>query len=246
MASETDADRAQAPTYVSGTVIWAAPAVVLLGMLLVAWAMKLPILHLLDSEAVVHWDTTVLQWFQARATPTRDNMAVAISLVGSPVAMVTYGLLGVGALARRRQWSFLFCWDTLFIGVLILTLTLKNIFHRARPAGAEQFLAGSSHSFPSTHALAAVACFGMIGIALARVQFRDADQRIMMGILLTTLVLLIGTSRLYLGVHRLSEVLAGYAVGLVWLLVCLAALHRASSTASRNASRLAAGSPPLK
>lgn len=235
MASGIDADREQMPSSVRGTIIWAAPAVVLLVVVLVAWMMRLPMLRLLDSETVVRWDTTVLQWFRARATPTRDNMAVAISLVGSPVAMVTYALLGVGALVRRRQWSLLFCWDTLFIGVLILTLTLKNIFQRARPVGAEQFLAGSSYSFPSTHALAAVACFGIIGFALARVQFRDADQRIMMGILLTTLVLLIGTSRLYLGVHLFSEVFAGYAVGLVWLLVCLAALHRASRNASRGA-----------
>lgn len=163
----------------------------------------------------------VREWFRARATPELDRFFVGVSLLGSPVSMIVYALAGLSLLVNRRQWALVYCWDTVFLGIVALTLSLKNVFHRARPEGAERFLNSMSFAFPSTHAVSAVAGFGMIAYVLATVVYKERDQRAILLLVTIAWILLMGTSRLYLGVHYLSDVLAGLAVGGAWLSVCL-------------------------
>lgn len=97
---------------------------------------------------------------------------------------------------------------------------LKRRFRRGRPDLWAPLATETSHSFPSGHATMATIFFGAAGMALARLVPHPAGR---LGILLAAalLILAVALSRVYLGVHWLSDVLAGILLGVVWLAVCL-------------------------
>jgi len=222
--SETKAKRGTAALQI----LWL-PAIALVAAILAAWLLKPVVEHILASPAVHDCDTQLLAWFRAQATPALDRVFQGITLLGSPFAMVMYAFVGLSVLVNRREWLLLFTWDVMFLGLLALTQTLKPMYHRARPTDAAQFLHGISYGFPSSHALGAIAAFGMIAFALAEATGMERESRAVLWIFTTILIITISVSRLYLGVHFLSDVLAGLLVGGVWLAVCLFALRRAKS-----------------
>ena len=211
--------------------IWLVPALVLVLFLLAAFAGKGWTESLLDSKTISQCDTTVREWFRTRSSPALDQFVVAFSLLGSPVAMVVVALSGLSLLIPRRQWSLIYTWDAAFLGLLTLTSVLKQLYHRARPAGAQEFLYSQSFSFPSGHTTSAIVGFGMIAYVLGTRVYTDRDQRAVLWIAAPLLILAMGVGRLYLGVHRLSEVVGGFLVGGAWLLMCLWSLKRFGQSA---------------
>lgn len=95
---------------------------------------------------------------------------------------------------------------------------LKALFHRARPAA---IYAPLGYSFPSGHSFFAVTLYGMAAYWMTR-PTGDAPRRRWVGPVVVLLILLIGFSRVYLGVHYPSDVLAGFTVAIPWLWACLA------------------------
>jgi undecaprenyl-diphosphatase len=107
-------------------------------------------------------------------------------------------------------------------GSIVLTTVLKSVFQRARPELFDSGYQASFYSFPSGHATVAVGFYGMLTLVLAyRLQGTTRWAVAILGILV---VLLIGFSRLYLGVHYPTDVLAGYLAALLWL-VCVGAVY---------------------
>ena len=123
----------------------------------------------------------------------------------------------------RKGWklsAMLFLVST--AGSAVLTTVLKSVFERARPELFDSGYQASFYSFPSGHATVAVGFYGMLTLVLAyrlRGVLRWAVT--IFGILV---VLIIGFSRLYLGVHYPTDVLAGYLAALLWL-VCVGAVY---------------------
>lgn len=232
MASEHSADWLRKLNDRPGVMIWLPPACSAALFIILAWIAKPIVERSLYSDVVAQCDTTVREWFRARATPQLDRFFVGLSLLGSPVSMIVYALAGLSLLVNRRRWTLIYCWDTVFLGIVALTISLKNVFHRARPEGAERFLNSTSFAFPSTHSVSAVAGFGMIAYVLAAVVYKERDQRAILVLVTTGWVLLMGASRLYLGVHYLSDVIAGLAIGGAWLAVCLWSHHKFSRQSS--------------
>ncbi|MEO7358988.1 MAG: phosphatase PAP2 family protein [Gemmatimonadaceae bacterium] len=209
-----------------GIKIWLVPTVILVLFMLTAFASKTGIESLLDSKTISQCDTMVREWFRAHSSAALDQFVVAFALLGSPVAMVVLALTGLSLLIPRRHWSLIFTWDVVFLGLLVLTSVLKRIYHRTRPPGAQEFLYSQSFSFPSGHATSAIVAFGMVGYVLGTQVYKERDQRVVLWIVTPLLILAMGIGRLYLGVHYLSEVVAGFLVGGAWLLVCLWSLKR--------------------
>jgi len=100
-------------------------------------------------------------------------------------------------------------------GAVVLENVLKLIFHRARP---DPFFIAKppSYSFPSGHALVSL-CFYFLLAGMLNLQLKKQWQRIAVWIVASIVVVLIGLSRIYLGVHWPSDVLAGYAAAVVWM-----------------------------
>lgn len=115
----------------------------------------------------------------------------------------------------RKKWEIIPLWLSI-IGSEGTTFVAKIIFHRPRPVNAV-FLE-SQNSFPSGHATIAVAFYGMIAYFL----FKKTKNIILRSlIILSTFIVMtaIGFSRLYLGVHYVSDVWTGYLIGTLWLLI---------------------------
>ncbi len=133
--------------------------------------------------------------------------------------------LGVAiALLVRREKLLLYGWLVAFIGGGALDWALKTIFRRDRPSFPNPFVHVLGYSFPSGHAMGSLIGYGMLAYLIAHsVRRRGID--VLVAICAGVLVLLIGFSRLYLGAHYLSDVLAGFAAGIVWLAANIIALE---------------------
>ena len=195
------------------------------------------------AEDVIHhdrlnqFDVTLLNWVQARATPAGYVIAEAISLLGSPVAL-TLLALGVGVLiAARQEWILLAGWLAALAGGGLLDALLKLAIRRPRPPDAARFLPHASWSFPSGHAMVSLVAYGMLAylLVLLWAHRRSVQLSVVLGAAL--LVVAIGMSRLYLGVHHFSDVVAGYAAGALWLSACISGV----SVARRPLDRAGTG-----
>ena len=138
--------------------------------------------------------------------------------------MAVIGVVVAAFLAIRRHWILLSGWVAAFAGAGVLTTVLKNVIQRPRPIGADQFLHGESFSFPSGHALGSLIGYGMLAYLLVLPVDRRRQQLLIVAAA-GVLIVAIGFSRLYLGVHYFSDIIGGYAAGLLWLSACISGLE---------------------
>jgi membrane protein DedA with SNARE-associated domain len=183
------------------------------------------------TEDVIHhdpltqFDLTLLNWLHARATPAGYAVSNAISLFGSPVTLTALALGGGLLLAGRRQWILLGGWLAAFAGGGALDALLKLVIRRPRPAYAAVFLHNYSWSFPSGHAMGSLIGYGMLAYVLVILWIHRRSTQISVLVGGALLILAVGISRLYLGVHYFSDVVGGYAAGVLWLAACVSGLE---------------------
>jgi undecaprenyl-diphosphatase len=188
----------------------------LLAALLVAAFLGLA--SLTTMPQVVAFNEELLRRVATLRGPMLDAAMLLFTRLGNPwVVAALLVVLGL-VLLRVRRWLDMLSVALAGGGALLLTEGLKLSYARARPAVVPSPLEISSYSFPSAHALGSLVGYGMllvVGLQLAR----RGWQRWMLGVALPVLILLIGASRVYFGVHFVTDVLAGFLVGLAWLLV---------------------------
>jgi membrane protein DedA with SNARE-associated domain/membrane-associated phospholipid phosphatase len=194
------------------------------------------------TEDVVHHDPltkldlTLTTLFRAHATPLGDRIFSVVSALGSPAAMAIVGAGGALFLLVRRKLVVLVAWLAAFGGAGLLTIVLKNLIRRPRPVSAAEFLYGTSFSFPSGHALGSLVGYGMLAYVIGATWVESRRGRLRLVIATAVLVVAIGLSRLYLGVHYFSDIVAGYAVGVLWLSVCISGLQVAQRRPLTNST----------
>ena len=166
------------------------------------------------------FDIAVRAWVHQFASPTLTSAMMVISALGSQglaVAVIIAIVIFLRLKWRRAAIGLLFT----VAGGLVLELTLKYAFHRSRPA---PFFGAVPHtySFPSGHSLMSFCVYGVLAGLLSH-RVRTAAVRVMVWIVAAALIVVIGVSRIYLGVHYPSDVLAGYLAAAVWVSALLAA-----------------------
>jgi undecaprenyl-diphosphatase len=165
------------------------------------------------SQETQQLDLTVLEWLRQFNSPTLDLAARVFSALGSEVVAVLLVVL-LGVLARRRRWGAAVALLLTTGGAQLLNNVLKGLFERTRPAPVTGLIPVQAFSFPSGHAMVSAAFYFFLAYLGWRV-IRGRWRPLWVGALLT-LVLLIGLSRLYLGVHYFTDVVAGYLAGFLW------------------------------
>jgi membrane-associated phospholipid phosphatase len=169
-------------------------------------------------------DQRLADWLHGRATDPLTDVFRAITWLGNLPILLAVTLLAVGILWRRRERTDAVFVALAFLGGQVLSNGMKLGFRRERPFFPDPLATESTYSFPSGHALVSLAVYGSIALVLAqRVRARGTRLALLGGT--AALVLAIGFSRLYLGVHFLSDVLAGYAAGVAWLALLYLALE---------------------
>jgi membrane-associated phospholipid phosphatase len=175
----------------------------------------------LHHDPLTQFDVMLLEWFHAHSTMEGVDIFAAISSLGSPPVLTGLGAVVAVIFAVKRSWILFAGWLAALGGVGVLDELLKHIIRRPRPPYALAILHGYSFSFPSGHAMASLIAYGMIAYLLA--VFWAKRWWLRVGIVATAaiLILSIGVSRLYLGVHYFSDVVGGYAAGVIWLSACI-------------------------
>ncbi|HEX9106528.1 MAG TPA: phosphatase PAP2 family protein, partial [Longimicrobiales bacterium] len=176
------------------------------------------------GETLTQLDRVLAARLHALATPGGVEVFRAISWLGSPVTWSVLSAVMLVALLARRRWLLAGGWAAAILGGGVLDLALKLLVHRPRPAFSDAFAVAAGWSFPSGHSMGALVGYGMLAY-LALLEVRRGWERVAVMAVAATLIALIGFSRLYLGVHYFSDVVGGYAAGVVWLSACVTGLE---------------------
>jgi len=171
--------------------------------------------EILEGE-VLAFDDRLRTLVHDVASPRLTTIMRAASLYGGPAVLIPAGLVAAAAfLVKGWRRGALLAVVTL-AGAGLLNLLLKFSFARVRPASFFDYPLPGSPSFPSGHALYAASVFGGLAVLLTA-RIRSLLLQLAIWFVATALILLVGLSRVYLGVHYPSDVLAGYAIGVVWV-----------------------------
>jgi undecaprenyl-diphosphatase len=205
--------------------------------LLLAEAMRAsnPVLERVDQTV---W-RSVHQFRHPGATP----FFVAFTYLGTGVGLGVLALIvAVGLLLRgHRRWpTFLMVTAA---GGGLLNHALKLVFARARPDMAEALWRSHSYAFPSGHAMGSVVVFGALVYLVMRASrsWRVRSAAVALGL---CLIAAISVSRIYLGVHWLSDIVAGLSAGLIWLATTTAAYEVFRRMRPRRAAHEEPGMTP--
>lgn len=187
------------------------------GLFLFAW-----IAEEANEQHTIRFDQAVRNWVHQFSSPGMTRAATFASFVGSDVLGAAFvGSLIVFAWLRWRRAAI---WLTVTMaGALVLDLSLKYAFHRQRPT---PFFGPLPHtySFPSGHALFSVCFYGVLAGLLAD-RIESLQAKICIWFVAGLLIVSIGLSRIYLGVHYPTDVLGGYLAAGVWVASMIAFDH---------------------
>lgn len=180
------------------------------------------------NNTIVQIDQAVAHelYQQGLKSPNLITFHKVISAIGLPGIWIMGVLVGLVFLLRRQRLH-LIVWSVTLIGGVLANNLIKLAFARPRPVFSDPFVIEQNFSFPSGHAMMAVIGFGMLAyILILPLRSRLLSVLITFGMIL--LVILIGISRMALGVHFFSDVMGGFAAGGVWLALCITVLDQLS------------------
>jgi undecaprenyl-diphosphatase len=218
-------------------------AILAAGALLTAWAGD----SFLDLAEALHAKTPQLSeldalahsWAAAHRSADSTFFFLTVTTIGGPAGLAVIGTIAGIVLAIKRRWRWLIYLAITCAGGVALSEELKHYFARARPALAEALRQASGYSFPSGHAMGSTIVFGALAYlasrALPRWRWKAAANA-----LACTLVLSVALSRVYLGVHWISDIAAGVSAGLLWVVVTTVAyevLRRARALRIQDRAR---------
>ena len=180
------------------------------------------------------FDDAVLRWMQSHQTPWLESVMLEITMLGTWIVVLS--IVSIAALflwlTRHRYSAALLLVAT--AGGIGLNNILKVGYSRPRPHIFEWGTTVASWSFPSGHAMSATVVYMTVAYLAARLQKRHVARLATLAIA-ATIVATICFSRLYLGVHYPSDVIAGVIIGLSWAAFCMATLEAIQRFAKRNA-----------
>lgn len=177
---------------------------------------------LLDNELKL-FDQIVIGIVHTLQGPVMTTVMKVITNIGSPPVMIGFALVAVVLLLVKKHF-----WDATMVGTALagswlMNELLKGLFQRTRPDAA-RLVEVTGYSFPSGHAMVSFALYGMLAY-LIWINLTSGCLRTVSTLAFALLVVAIGISRIYLGVHYPSDVLAGFAAGGFWLVGCILGLQ---------------------
>lgn len=189
-----------------------------------------------DPVAAV--DEAVAEWVAGHMPGWAEWAARPYSWVGGSIGLTLGGAVAVIWLVRRSEWPGAVLVLAVFAGSQLAASLLKRVFDRPRPDYGSAVPLPSSPAFPSGHAAAATACVGVLAVVVVGT-LPSPRARALVWAAGAVLGAGIAASRVVLGVHWVSDVVAGAAVGLAWLSACLLARDAILARRRRGSATLA-------
>lgn len=172
-----------------------------------------------QAPAIDSFNATINALVQG-ARGALDSFFVTITMLGDLLPMTALCLVVCAILAIARKWDSLAFFATNVLLAVVCVQALKFIFAVPRPGAETLVPIPGSFSFPSAHSFCSLIVFGMIGLLIFRALNRKGvpyNVAIVPGIILVIFAILIGLSRIYVGVHWPSDVLGGWLLAGMWL-----------------------------
>lgn len=169
-------------------------------------------------------DLRVAQWFHAHSAPLLTQAMLAVTHIHGPIPVTVAVVLIAVYLAWKKNWYWLVCLSVTVPFGILLNVFMKYAFHRARPSFGNPLLELTTYSFPSGHVAGATLFYGVMAAMLV-MRINAWRWRVMIVLAAIMMVALVALTRVYLGVHYLSDVLAAFAEGVAWLALCLTGMH---------------------
>ena len=172
----------------------------------------------LTGGPLVHFDRSIADALHTYASeaPSLTNSFRVVSILGSLEVLALVGVLVAVMLLVQRSWVALAAWLVAVLGGEVLNLLHKDLFARPRPSFEHPLVVETSYSFPSGQAIESVVVYRMLAYFVVLTSRAWGKRAVSVGGA-AMIVLLIGFSRIYLGVHYVSDVVGGFAAGGAWL-----------------------------
>jgi undecaprenyl-diphosphatase len=173
-----------------------------------------------ERDPLASLDAEVSEWVASSLPTAAEWLARPPSWLGGWIGLTVMGIVLGVVLVRERAWLDLGFLLATFAGSQIVVALLKGWFDRSRPDAGSAVDLPSSAAFPSGHAAAGAASLGAAAILVTeRLASPRARTLVWAGAIAGGLT--VGLSRIALNVHYVTDVIAGWCIGLAWLGVCM-------------------------
>jgi undecaprenyl-diphosphatase len=178
-------------------------------------------------------DSAAMAWTHVHATAWLTDVMLRVSYLGGPSATGVYVFLLVGYFLWRRQFGVALGVAAVVYGGMLLNVLVKYAFERARPVVENPVITLTTYSFPSGHAAASTIFAGLLCVLAFRSGSGHPDKALALAAA-TIWVGMVCASRVYLGLHYVTDVLAGVTEGVAWLAVSTLLIERFGTAAVRT------------
>ncbi|MFD4462689.1 phosphatase PAP2 family protein [Nocardia sp. NPDC058480] len=185
------------------------------------------------TSGISGMDTGVLDWMIAHRGEPLTSIAAVITDLGDTLSMAILAALAVGWFVLRRNLPVATLVAITSLGAGVLVWVIKRLVGRNRPPETSRMVFEPSLSYPSGHTLGSTVVVGIVAIVLIP-QITKHWVRMAATVLAVVFPVAVGLSRIYLGVHWTTDVLAGWIIGLLWLVLCVTAFTRGWQTPERG------------
>ena len=192
------------------------------GIFLIGYLAILGIVAWLCTEVwekeVFSFDRSFLLWIHQFANPQFDRIFLFFTALDDPPTVVTIFIITIAWLVMKRRYSDGIRFTIVCAGGVLINQVMKLFFAKPRPKLWHRLITETSFSFPSGHAVGSMVVYGFIAYILAK---EMQQHKHIIYATASLLIIAIGLSRLYLGVHYPTDIIAGYGIGFIWLITCM-------------------------
>lgn len=176
--------------------------------------------EVMEGNGITGADAAVQRFMLERRAAPLTDLFRAITWLGSAAVVAPLVGIAVVVLVRRREHLLAFGVIVATVGTSVLVQVTKALVDRPRPPVVSRLVAANGGAFPSGHSAQAIACYGALAWVLTRLTATRALHVVAWSSALA-IAFFVGLSRVYLGVHWVSDVLSGWFVGAAWLAVTI-------------------------
>ncbi len=192
-------------------------------LLVAAWLFGAIAEDIVTGDRLTLVDVAAAQWLHRHASAGLTRWMLLVTNLHSTLAVSCYSAIAAVYFWRTRQWRWLVTLAVCMAGGLALNVAMKLAFHRARPVFDQPLLTLTSYSFPSGHVLGSTILYGLVVVWVFAHTPKPGWRLLAIGVAAVAIAI-VAFTRLYLGVHYLTDVGAAFLEGIAWLTLCLGAV----------------------
>jgi len=178
----------------------------------------------IKEDYMAEYDTAITDYVISYRTPALTAYFKFVTNVGDFYGyLIVVGVFCLLSLFIFKSWKYVVQTTLVLVLASVSNMMLKRFIDRARP-GIEHLVSVETLSYPSGHAMSAMAFYGFLVYLISQFKMHKVLKFFLMGLLIL-LILSIGISRIYLGVHFPSDIAGGFIAGFIWVVFCILLFH---------------------